>query len=171
MLVSETSRFTVLIILAVITTVADQRRVAVSLLFTKVTYVDILIHHWIESATKVLVVTFTLALMARDRRRSCRLQAVACRRFRLKWSKLVTNMTLKGYYKIGYTNQWSYSIDFQSICIASCLKSCYVMLPFSMDQISASPEIRNSRGFRISEEPEVQSRGLSLKRLIQMTEA
>ena len=33
------------------------------------TSVDILIRHWIESAAKVLVVTLTFALIARQRRR------------------------------------------------------------------------------------------------------
>ena len=66
---TETSRFTVLIILVVITTVTERRVVAISLLLTNVTSVDILIRNWIESATKVLVVTLTLALIARERRR------------------------------------------------------------------------------------------------------
>ena len=68
---TETSRFTVLIILVVITTVTERRVVAISLLLTNVTRssVDILIRNRIESATKVLVVTLTLALIARERRR------------------------------------------------------------------------------------------------------
>ena len=66
MCVTVTSRFTVSIILVVITTVKERRVVAISLLHSNVTSVDILIRHWIESATKVLVVTLTFALMARQ---------------------------------------------------------------------------------------------------------
>ena len=88
MRVTITSRYTVSIILVVITTVKEQRVVAISLLHSNVTFVDILIRHWIESATTMLVVAFTFALMARERRRSCDSQAVTCD-FCLKWSKLV----------------------------------------------------------------------------------
>ena len=69
MCVTITSRFTVSIILVVITTLKERRVVAVMLLYPNVTSVDILIRHWIESATTVRVVTFTIALMAR---RFCR---------------------------------------------------------------------------------------------------
>ena len=48
MLVSETSRLTVSIILVVITTVTERRVVAISLLLTNVTSVDILIRNWIK---------------------------------------------------------------------------------------------------------------------------
>ena len=77
MCVTITSRFTVSIILVVITTLKERRVVAIMLLHSNVTSVDILIRHWIESATKVLVVTLTFALMARERRRSvCKLRRV-----------------------------------------------------------------------------------------------
>ena len=72
MRVTITSRFTVSIILAVITTLKERRVVAIMLLHSNVTSVDILIRHWIESATNVLVVTLTFALMARERRRLVR---------------------------------------------------------------------------------------------------
>ena len=71
MCVTITSRFTVSIILVVITTVKERRVVAISLLHSNVTFVDILIRHWIESATTMLIVAFTFALMVRERRRSC----------------------------------------------------------------------------------------------------
>ena len=87
MCVTITSRYTVSIILVVITTVKEQRVVAISLLHSNVTFVDNLIRHWIESATTMLVVAFTFALMASERRRSCGSQAVACG-FCLKLSKL-----------------------------------------------------------------------------------
>ena len=67
MCITTTSRFTVSIILVVITTVKDRRVVAILSLHSNVTSVDILIRHWIKSATKVLVVTPTSALMARER--------------------------------------------------------------------------------------------------------
>ena len=70
MRVTITSRFTVSIILVVITTVKERRVVAISLLYSNVTFGDILTRHWIESATTMLVVAFTFALMARERRRS-----------------------------------------------------------------------------------------------------
>ena len=63
-----TSRFTVSIMLVVITTMKGQCVVAILLLHSNVTSVDILICHWMERATKVLVVAFTFALMARERR-------------------------------------------------------------------------------------------------------
>ena len=88
MCVTITSRFTVSIILVVITAVKERRVVAISLLHSNA-FVGILIRHWIESAKAVLVVAFTFALMARERRRSCGSQAVACRHFCLKWSKIV----------------------------------------------------------------------------------
>ena len=72
MRVTMTSRVTVPIILVVITTVNERRVVAISLLYSNVTFGDILTRHWIESATTMLVVAFTFALMARERRRSCR---------------------------------------------------------------------------------------------------
>ena len=75
MRVTITSRFTVSIILVVITTVEERRVVAISLLYSNVTFGDILSRHWIESATTMLVVAFTFALMARERRRSCGSQA------------------------------------------------------------------------------------------------
>ena len=67
MCVTITSRFTVSIILVVMTTAKERRVVAIMLLRTNVTSVGVLIRHWIESATctKVLVVTFTFALTAR----------------------------------------------------------------------------------------------------------
>ena len=71
MCVTITSRCTVSIILVVITTVKEQRVVAISLLHSNVTFGDILSRHWIESATTMLVVAFTFALMARERRWSC----------------------------------------------------------------------------------------------------
>ena len=49
----------------VITTVKERRVVAISLLYSNVTFGDILSRHWIESATTMLVVAFTFALMAR----------------------------------------------------------------------------------------------------------
>ena len=64
--VTITSRYTVSIILVVITTVKERRVVAILSLHLNVTSVGILIRHWIESATKVLVVTLTFALMARQ---------------------------------------------------------------------------------------------------------
>ena len=88
MCVAITSRYTVSIILVVITTVKEQRVVAVSLLHSNVIFVDNLIRHWIESATTMIIVAFTFARMARRGRRSCDSQAVACD-FCLKWSKLV----------------------------------------------------------------------------------
>ena len=66
---TKASRFTVSIILVVIATVKERRVVAMMLLGTNATSVAILIRHWIGSATTVLVVTFTFALMAR---RNCR---------------------------------------------------------------------------------------------------
>jgi hypothetical protein len=75
MRVTITSRFTVPIILVVITTVKERRVVAISLLYSNVTFGDILSRHWIESATTMLVVAFTFALMARERRWSCGSQA------------------------------------------------------------------------------------------------
>ena len=68
MRVTITSRFTAPIILVVITTVKERRVVAISLLYSNVTFGDILSRHWIESATTMLVVAFTFALMARKRR-------------------------------------------------------------------------------------------------------
>ena len=70
--VTITSRLTVSIILVVITTVKERCVVAILLLHSNVTSVDILILHWMERATKVAVVAFTFALMARERRRSVR---------------------------------------------------------------------------------------------------
>ena len=76
MCVTTTSRFTVAIILShilvVITTLKERRVVAISLLHSNATSADILIRHWMESAAKVLVVAFTFALMARERRRPVR---------------------------------------------------------------------------------------------------
>ena len=65
MIVTKPSRFYVSIILVVITTVKERRVVAIPLLYTNVASVGILIRNWTESATKVLVVTSTCALMAR----------------------------------------------------------------------------------------------------------
>ena len=72
--VTMTSQFTVSIILVVITTVKERCDVAIVLLHSNVTSVDILVRHWMQRATKVLVVAFTFALMimARERRRSVR---------------------------------------------------------------------------------------------------
>ena len=70
MCVTITSRFTVSIIPVVITTLKERRVVATMLLHSNATSVGILIRHWIESATKVPVVTPTFALMARERRRT-----------------------------------------------------------------------------------------------------
>ena len=70
-----TSQYTVSIILVVITTVKEQRVVAISLLHSNVTFVDNLIRHWMESATTMLVVAFTFALvatLAMERRRTVR---------------------------------------------------------------------------------------------------
>ena len=61
MRVTITSRFTVSIILVVITTVKERRFVVISLLYSNVTFGDILTRHWIESATTMLVVAFTFA--------------------------------------------------------------------------------------------------------------
>ena len=68
MRVTITSRFTASIILVVITTVKKRRVVAISLLYSNVTFGEILTRHWIESATTMLVVASTFALMARERR-------------------------------------------------------------------------------------------------------
>ena len=70
--ITTTGRFTASIILVVITTLKELRVVAIMLLHSNcpVTSVDIVIRHWIESATKVPVVTSTFALMARERGRS-----------------------------------------------------------------------------------------------------
>ena len=84
MCVTITRRFTVIIILVVITTLKERHIVAISLLHSNVTFVDILIRHCIESATTMLVVAFTFALMEREGRRSCGSQAVTCRHFCLK---------------------------------------------------------------------------------------
>ena len=65
--VTITSRFTVSIILVAITTVKEPCVVAILLLHSNVTFVGILIRHWMERATKVLVVAFAFALMARER--------------------------------------------------------------------------------------------------------
>ena len=65
MCVTTTSRVTVSIILVVITTVKERRVVAILILHSNVTSVDILIRHWMESATTMIVVAFTFALMAR----------------------------------------------------------------------------------------------------------
>ena len=75
MCVTTTSRFTVSIILVVITTVKERRVVAISLLYPNVTFGDILTRHWIDSATTMPVVAFTFTLMARERRWSCGSQA------------------------------------------------------------------------------------------------
>ena len=74
MCVTITSRFAVSKILVVIITVEERCVVAILLLHSNVTSVnvDILIRHWMERATNVLVVAFTFALMARERRRSVR---------------------------------------------------------------------------------------------------
>ena len=40
---------------------------AILILHSNVTSVDILIRHWMESATMMIVVDFTFALMARER--------------------------------------------------------------------------------------------------------
>ena len=66
--VTITSRFTVSIILVVITTVEERRVVAILLLHSNITSVGILIRHWIERTTKVLLVVFAFAPMARERR-------------------------------------------------------------------------------------------------------
>ena len=61
--------------MVVITTPKERRVEAILLLWTNVSYVtsvDILICHWIQSATKVRAVTPTFALMARERSRSVR---------------------------------------------------------------------------------------------------
>ena len=76
MCITITSRFIVSIILVVITTVKERWVVAILLLdlHSNITSVDILICHWMERATKVPVVAFAFALMARERRRSvCKL--------------------------------------------------------------------------------------------------
>ena len=67
MCVTVTSRFTVSIILVVITTVKERHVVAISLLHSNVASrsVDILIRHRMESATTMLVGAFTFALMTR----------------------------------------------------------------------------------------------------------
>ena len=65
--VTITSRFTVSIILVVITAVKERCVVVILLLHSNVTCVGILILHWMERATKVPVVAFTSALMARER--------------------------------------------------------------------------------------------------------
>ena len=49
--------------LVVITTVKERQVVTITLLWTNVTSVGILIRHWIESATTARVVTFTFALI------------------------------------------------------------------------------------------------------------
>ena len=67
MCVTTTSRITVSIILVVITTVKERRVVAILILHSNVTSVDILIRHWMESATMMIVVAFTFALMATER--------------------------------------------------------------------------------------------------------
>ena len=76
MCVTITSRFAVSKILVVIITVEERCVVAILLLHSNVTSVNvdinILIRHWMERATNVLVVAFTFALMARERRRSVR---------------------------------------------------------------------------------------------------
>ena len=70
MCITTTSQcqFTVSIILVVITTVKEPCVVAILLLriHSNVTSVGILIRHWMERDTKVLVVAFTFALMARE---------------------------------------------------------------------------------------------------------
>ena len=91
MCVAITSRCTVSIILVVITTVKERRVVAILSLHSNVTSVGILIRHWMESVTTMIVVAFTFALMARDIQDDVRSQAVACRHFFLKWSKIVIN--------------------------------------------------------------------------------
>ena len=67
MCVTTTSRITVSIILVVMTTVKERRVVAILIFHSSVTSVDILIRHWMESATMMIVVDFTFALMARER--------------------------------------------------------------------------------------------------------
>ena len=67
MCVTMTSRFTVSIILVVITTVKERRVVAILSLHSNATSVDILIRPWMESITTMIVVAFTFALMARER--------------------------------------------------------------------------------------------------------
>ena len=70
MCVTTTSRITVSIILVVITAVEERRVVAILIFHSNVTSVGILIRHWIESATMMIVVAFTFALMARGRFRT-----------------------------------------------------------------------------------------------------
>ena len=53
--------------MVVITTVKERRVVAILILHSNVTSVGILIRHWMESATMMIVVAFTFALMARER--------------------------------------------------------------------------------------------------------
>ena len=91
MCVTMTSRFTVSIILVVIITVKERRVVAILSLHWNVTSVGILIRHWMESVTTMIVVAFTFALMAREIQADVRSQAVTCRHFFLKWSKIVIN--------------------------------------------------------------------------------
>ena len=71
MCVTITSRITVSIILVVITAVKERRVVAILILHSNVTSVDILIRHWMESATTMIVVAFTFALMARGDSKRC----------------------------------------------------------------------------------------------------
>ena len=94
MRVTITSRFTASIILVVITTVKERYRcvVAILLLHSNATSVGILIRHWMEKATKVLVVAFTFALIIMHEK-TVGSQAVTCRHFCLKWSKIVTGMS------------------------------------------------------------------------------
>ena len=56
----------------VITTVKEPCVVAIVLLHSNVTSVGVLIRHWTERATKVRVVAFTFALMAKERGRPVR---------------------------------------------------------------------------------------------------
>ena len=96
MCVTVTSRITVSITLVVITTMKERRVVAILILHSNVTSVDIciLIRHWMESATTIILVAFTFALMSRERFKTvCGSQAVMCRHFFLKWSKIVINRT------------------------------------------------------------------------------
>ena len=67
MRVTIASRFTVSIILVVITTVKERRVVVISLLYSNVTFGDILTRHWIESATTMLVVDVAFTFARRGR--------------------------------------------------------------------------------------------------------
>ena len=79
--ITVSSRFTVSIILVVITTVKERRVVAILLHHSNATSVDILIsiRHWMERATKVLIICRFHVRPHGEGEKTVGSQAVTCR--------------------------------------------------------------------------------------------